>query len=69
MQSQTRIDSYFSANFPTNTVFNISKRVMNAIHKADFGGDAEADNNDDGNLQQNETGKIYFASLLCVWIN
>ncbi|XP_059352206.1 DNA excision repair protein ERCC-5-like [Daphnia carinata] len=47
-QCQTRIDSYFSVKFPPKAATIVSKRVMNALRKADFGGVQEiVDNNTD----------------------
>lgn len=40
-QCQTRIDSYFSVKFPSRTGTNVSKRVLEALRKADFGGEEE----------------------------
>ncbi len=40
--SQRRIDSFFSAiRFPDRTAVGVSKRVLNAIRKADFGSTEE----------------------------
>ncbi|KAI9555794.1 hypothetical protein GHT06_018310 [Daphnia sinensis] len=46
-QCQTRIDSYFSVKFPPKAATIVSKRVMNALRKADFGGVQEIDNDTD----------------------
>jgi hypothetical protein len=44
-QCQTRIDTYFSVKFPPKMATIVSKRVMNALRKADFGGeDTEIEN-------------------------
>ena len=55
-QCQTRIDSFFSVKFPSKTMLNMSKRVMNAIHKADFGVDAETNSIETDSKTESESG-------------
>ncbi|XP_046457764.1 DNA excision repair protein ERCC-5-like isoform X2 [Daphnia pulex] len=59
-QCQTRIDTYFSVKFPPKMATIVSKRVMNALRKADFGGeDTEIENTikTSSNSKARPTGK------------
>jgi len=56
-ESQTRIDSFFSVKLSSKTSVNVSKRVMNAIHKADFGVDLESNESQSNSTAESDSGK------------
>jgi len=56
-ESQTRIDSFFSVKLSSKTSVNVSKRVMNAIHKADFGVDLESNESQPNSTAESDSGK------------